>query len=272
MAFLNTTKKYHSREDTGFQEMSSVPYAQIAATIIQKGNIDSKSVEVFEEVLPIEDWKSGYRFSFSDPIKFNASFNRDYLNEHKLEFLAAWSRTLRKNLPIYVQSYMYHTYGFWNVSPFNQTATDYTQSFFTKINNNTGEDSYWGKFLNKINLKNISGFSEPVYKCMDFILKGAFCVSLSFSPGMMIWSVFACLAMLIMKKKYKSCMIALPTVLVWITLMLASPSSLIYRYSFYLVLNLPVILSMTVLNLYRDMDIKSVAEQTQDMLEDNGGK
>lgn len=243
-------EKYYS-SDSSFQEMCSVPMVQIGAVLNSNGQIHPEDKTVLENILPLEEWKNGYSFSFVDRIKFNSSFSREYLNDHKTEFLASWARILKDNLSMYIKSYMYHSYGFWNVSPFNAFSTDYTQSYFTKINNNTSEDSYWAKYLNEIGLQNIRIFPEKIFSFLNTFLTISFRLSLLLSPGMMIMIVFAQMALLFTKQKWKSCIYLLPLVIIWLTMMLASPASMIYRYSFYLVLTLPCTMILTMIELSR---------------------
>ena len=221
--------------------MLGVPLAQIGAVLNDaSANIAEKDLNTLNQLLPVEIWKENYRPSFADKIKFNNSFNVNWLNQNKVLFLKTWANILKTNFPIYVKAYICHTYGLWNIIPYFSNV-DYTQSYFTKINNNTKDDSYWGKFCSQNGLENKSIFPASINKQFQCFFESAFKVNLLMSPGIMFWCVLSCEVMLITKKLFRMCLSFLPIILIWLTMMIATPASFIYRYSFYLILTLPII-------------------------------
>lgn len=239
-------KKFISN-DANFREAIGIPLAQIGAVLVTDGYISESDREVLNNLLPADTWRDRYSFSFVDTIKFDNNFNNQWLNQNKGKFVSTWFSILKNNLEIYVKAYLCHTYGFWNISPLNITSIDYTQSFFTRINNNTGDDSLWGEFCLTNNLVN----SEIVYgtarEQIDIILQQGFRINLILGAGIMLWLCVWCIMELIIYRKYRICLVFMPVLLNWVTLMIAAPASFIYRYSFYLVLSLPILLLITLM-------------------------
>jgi len=249
---LNIGEKKVIPGDYAFQESVGVPMAQIGAVLNEGGYISEQDRQVLNHLLPLDTWKDCYSFSFSDSIKFRSDFDNQWLNDHKKEFIGAWFSILKDNIDIYVKAYLCHTYGFWNISPLNISSIDYTQSFFTEINNNTGDDSWCGQFCLENDLRNRDIRPGTVGEQVNTIFQSLFRVNLVMGTGIMFWICTGFMIELCIYQKYKICSIYVPAMLNWATMMIASPASFIYRYSFYLVLLLPVLFLMTLLQIERD--------------------
>lgn len=246
---LSISEKSILDGDYSFRESIGVPLAQIGAVLNEGGYISEKNKEILNNLLPLDIWKDSYRFSFSDPIKMDVHYDNEWLNNHKKEFMQAWFCILKDNFGIYVKAYLCHTYGFWNISPLNISSIDYTQSFFEKINNNTGDDSYWGQFCIANGLRNREIHPGTVKEQIQTLIRNIFRVSLIMGTGIMFWICMGFMMELIIHRKYRVCYIFVPVILNWSTMMIASPASFIYRYSFYLVLLLPLLFLLTLMQI-----------------------
>lgn len=233
--------------DVSFRESIGVPLAQIGAVLAMDGAVGEEDREVLEQLLPLETWGEVYCFWFSDPIKFNGNFDNEWLNANKGKFLKTWFSILKDNFGIYVKAYLCHTYGLWNISPFN--PTDYSQSYFTQINNNTSNDSEWGIFCADNNLVNREIKSGSVAEQIREFHYNAVCMNLLLRPGIMFWSAMWLVIVICIYRRYQICYIFLPAVLNWLTMMIAAPGSYIYRYSFYLTLSLPLFFIITLMQI-----------------------
>lgn len=225
--------------DVNFREAIGIPLTQIGAVLAVDGYISEEDRQTLKNVLPLDTWKEMYCFWYADSIKFNGDFDNEWLNMNKGAFINSWFSVLKNNFDTYIKAYLCQTYGIWNISPFN--PTDFTQSYFTRINNNTGDDSEWGMFCIAHDLVNReiqpASMSEQI---SDFFYK-LFCINLILRPGIMYWMAIWFMIVLCILRKYRLCYIFLPVVLNWITMMIASPASYMYRYSFYLTLSLPLL-------------------------------
>ena len=238
--------------DESFRESMSVPLVQMAATVVWNGNMSEDEEEVLYAVLPEEKWRQNYAFAFVDPIKFDEHFDNLYLAAHKKEFLQTWASMLKKNLTIYVKAYLYHTYGNWSLAAYNTNAVDKTQSIFLQLNNNTGDTSIWGEYLASISLKNDSLLPNGLTKLLQEFHEDACEWNLWLTPGIMFLLLNLCTCIAWKNKRYKLMLTFLPLYLCWGCMMVASPASMIYRYSFYILLSLPFVLTMT----WRDIGYK----------------
>ena len=231
--------------DTKFRESTGVLMAQIGAVLNDSAaKVDEEDLKKLNELLPIEIWKENYKPSFADDVKFNKNFDNNWLNQNKITFIRIWFKIMLKNFPIYVKAYICHSYGYWGVLKY---PPDMTQSYFTSINNNTGEDSSWGVFCEENNLQNRSILPQGVSAKLENLFETLIMKNFSFTPGAMIWLVLLCVTILLMRKMYSECVPYLPIIFTWGTMMVASPASLIYRYSYYLVLTLPIVIIMTIM-------------------------
>ncbi len=239
--------------DVAFRESIGVPLAQIGAVLVTDGYISETDRESLNNLLPLDIWREGYAYSFADTIKFNGSFNNQWLNENKGKFIDIWYSILIDNLGIYIKAYLCHTYGFWNISPMNITSIDFSQSYFRRVNNNTGDDSFWGEFCISNNLRNHSIENGTVREQLDTILKRGFQINLVLGAGIVLWLCVWCMVELIIYKKYMVCFAFLPILLNWMTLMIAAPASFIYRYSFYLILSVPILFIIVMIQVNDDI-------------------
>lgn len=246
------------REDAGFRESIGAPLAQIGAVLVTDGYMSEQDRETLNHLLPLEIWEENVRLSFADSIKFNSSFDNQWLNDNKKEFINAWFSVLKDNFDIYVKAYLCHTYGFWNISPLNVFFMDYTQSYFTEINNNTVDDSFWGEYCAANGLYNREIGQGTVDAALNLVLKLAFAANMALGAGIMLWTCVLFIIELVIYRKYKICSVFLPVILNWGTMMLAAPASLIYRYSFYLVLSLPVLFFIMLMQIKAEDNVLSV--------------
>ncbi len=231
--------------DPKFRESTGVLMAQIGAVLNDPAaKIDEEDLKELNELLPIETWKKNYKPSFADDVKLNENFDNEWLNQNKITFVRIWFKIMLKNFPIYVKAYICHSYGYWGLLKY---PPDMTQSYFISINNNTSEDSSWGVFCKENNLQNQSILPQGVSAKLENLFGTLIMKNFSFTPGVMIWLVFLCAMILFGKKMYTACVPYLPIIFTWGTMMVASPASLIYRYSYYLVLVLPIVIVMTVM-------------------------
>jgi len=254
MVTINVYKNNHIKYDESFREASGIMLNQVSAVIKRNGNIDEEEMDFYNKIMPIDEWKKSYAFSFVDKIKFNSKFDLDFYNGHKKQFVIHWLKCIIKNPLIATKSYLYQTSGIWSLF----TRVDYTQSIYIKINNNTSDDSNWGRYLSEINLVNKSLLSDSVYTYLSHIYTDLFELFIHISPGLIIWLISVLISFKCMLKKVSIRMLScLPVYIVFLTNMAATPVSMAYRYSFYLVVSLPIIF-MVVINDIADVNLKNV--------------
>lgn len=222
------------------QESLGIPLQQIAATIALNGSIEEKNITVIEKIMPLEQWQQLYNPRTVDTIKWGKTpFDRAWLNQNTGEFVNVWCNLLKDNSSIYLKSYLWHTYGFWNIC----TTADYhpTQSIFLKfVNNSTNYDSY----LKENNLYDLGIYSDKIQDVLQLSLAKH---TNYLGAGMCFWLIFAFFVINLALKRYRNVVAFFPPLLIWCTLMIAAPISFGFRYSFFFVLCIPLLLVITLM-------------------------
>lgn len=225
-----------------FCESMSIPLSQIAAVVYTGGTIDYSTRQTINEILPMEEWSDSYLLHSVDLIKFNTDFNNDYLQSHKKEFLQAWSNIVKDNFPLCVKAFLYQTYGNWSLDVRTGKIYSEGQSYFSKLLNNAGSDSYWYDFLQKNNLEN-----EPILTGCENTLRTLFYAVTVFTPGMAALIILYLLLVFIKDKTKAGIAACLPAALIWLSNMAAMPACNMARYYFYIYLILPVYIGIAIL-------------------------
>ena len=123
-----------------FAESAGIPLQQLAATVEAGGPMSEEDQAILDAILPLELWAECYDPSTSNPIKQHDSFNDEYLNSHKAEFLGVWVNCLPDNFTTYVKAWVLETYGYWQpgyttyLGKLTCTANDQPATDFIGIN------------------------------------------------------------------------------------------------------------------------------------------
>lgn len=262
-AIRGLERNYFEKDDR-FRSSVSIPLVQIGAVLNdERGYISDVDKVFLNNILILSEWEKNYQYAFVDRIKLNTEFNLDFLNENKTEFFRVWLRIVADNPAVCVHSYLAHTFGVWHVSPRHVIRTDFTQSFFKTINNNTREDSFWGTYLQEIGLHNIQILPAKLSRCLDGVLSALFRLSLLLTPGIMIWTVAGCVLIFLHLKKVRESICFLPLILTWITFMISTPASYVYRYDIYLTYSTPVVIILVILETGRGRAKMMLAERNE---------
>ena len=211
---------YNSRgyNDDSTVESLGIPLQQTAYILSTDGEIDPQDYEVFNEIMPMENWHALYSPIVVDPIKFDPSFNRDYFMENSNLFMQSYMRTIRKNPVKAFKSYLLATMGFWDV--YENSPVAYICNFHFS-NANYFMSDYFDYYFD-ISFRN---FAEP----KTFLSSAIF-------VWIMVASIFICLA----KRNYTGLIPLLPSLGLWLTIMVATPVAFSFRYIYSLFLCTPI--------------------------------
>lgn len=99
---------------------------QIARTVAEEGEIGEREYAFLDELLPIEKYKELYTPQLADPVKWDAGFDKNFLEENSTEFILTWFKLLFKNPKTYIKAYLEMTYQYWvpNVWENNRFASN----------------------------------------------------------------------------------------------------------------------------------------------------
>ncbi len=210
-----------------FQEKVGIPLNQLAYVIYTDGKIDDKNLNYLEKIYDYDLFKKNYYPFLIDTIKWDDNFNREYLNNNSKEFIKVWIKTLPNNLEGYIKSYALSTYGNWSIDKFYKT-----QSVFLGV-----DDDNKTLFPDLKNTNTILSFMKPFYNKTVTYLSGGVC----------FWILVFFSLYMIYKKAYKLLLLTVPLYGVWLSLMLATPFSLAFRYMSPFMYLLPFIILITII-------------------------
>ena len=199
---------------TEFTENIGIFIRQIYGTIYSGRHIDSKSINYLEKLVDTDEALEAYT-PYDDHIKSVHSYDNEFLEKNKGEFLLTWAKIGIHHPVIYSELYLKSTYGFWYPE-----AQGYLVHRWP-----TAENMYeiQSTDFNKVN---VNGYFEKSYDMpvIKYLLSDAFC----------LWILLFNMAIKIINKKYKYIIPMLLPFFVWGTIVIATPLSYQPRYTFML--------------------------------------
>lgn len=199
-------------------EKFGIPLQQVAYIISAGGNMSEEEMLVIDSVLPLDGWINLYNPTVVDPIKFDPLFNSGYFNTHTGDFVKAYLGLVIKNPGLAFKGYLLATMGFWDVWKTSSSAYIcnvhcYNCEFFMS--------DYFNQYTG-LTLTDIVGPRWYI------------------SSGMLIWIMLLAGFAVLQKKNYKMLIPILPTVVLWGTLLIATPLAFSFRYVFPMLLCIPI--------------------------------
>lgn len=213
-----------------FQEKIGIPLQQIAYVIRTNGNISKRDKIYLNKIYDYNSYKNNYNPFIVDTIKWDMNFNREYLNNTSNKFIKTWLNILPNNFESYVKSYLLSTYGNWSLDKFYKT-----QSNFLGINDAIENNP--NLFLNLKSKESPLSFLKTFYNKTSLFLSGGVC----------FWVLAFVSSYIIYKEKYKLLLLTIPLYGTWLSLMIATPFSLAFRYMSPFMYLLPFIISITII-------------------------
>lgn len=199
-------------------ESLGVPIQQTAYILATDGNINSEELEVLNEIMPLENWKTLYNPVVVDTIKFDPSFNREYFQENVSEFIKVYAGLVMRNPVKAVKAYMLETLGFWNV--FESSSTAYI------CNIHFGNAPYYqGDYFDYFFGISFRNLVEP----KNYI-----------SAAIFVWMMLATISICLAKRYYVGIVPVLPTLGLWLSVMVATPVAFSFRYVYGIFLCVPL--------------------------------
>lgn len=227
--FISVIPSFFSEKQL-FQEKIGIPLSQIAYIIHTDGNIKKEDKDYLNEIYDYNLYKTNYNPYIIDTIKWDINFNRNYLNNNSNRFIKTWINILPNNFEGYVKSYILSTYGNWSIDKFYET-----QSNFLGVD---GVDTNNPKLFPEIKSeKTFLSFMKPFYKKTSKYLSGGVC----------FWLLVLISLYVVYKEKYKLLLLAIPLYGTWLSLMIATPFSLAFRYMSPFMYLLPFIIFITII-------------------------
>lgn len=223
----------------GLDDQIGIPIQQVCRVVATDGNITDEQLDLISKVMPIEKIKKQYTAMLVDSIKWDDSFNLEYLTEHKFEYLKLWIELFFQNPGEYFRAYLLITSGYW--------------SFNVKGLEGDSNAIIW-ETLNDI-IKNYNVIEHTIH----FSFRNDLYDYGNYSGGFFFWVMS--LSMFItyrLSKNKKNITVYLPGFLLWLTVMIATPMACGIRYVYILVLMMPLnfVLPAILVNIEKNNEIK----------------
>ena len=224
----------HIGEEPLFQEAAAVPLQQTGRVLIMGGAMDEEMRQLLLSYLPEEQWWTSYSPYTVDFIKWNAAFQHDRMTRTKEAFLAGWARTGLANPRLYAEGWLTETYALWNLDPmehqvqsrFGWALTDSQTAHMQPADNDR-----------------LSAGRLPL-PLKGTIAAASFEGSRFLGAGLCLWLTLIGAAVLYTQGRTRLIAVFLPLWANTATLLLSSPASAVFRYSFGYAIALPVIAAL----------------------------
>ena len=216
-----------------FQESMAIPLQQLGRTLKLDGERSEGTISLMQGLLSEEEWKKEYSPYTVDFVKWHDSFQRQRLNGQKKEFLHAWIETGLMNPRLYVEGWLTETYALWNLDPLEYSV-----------------QSRFGWALTDENTRNMKPSENDLMAVGNFPMPAAwkaffgnwqFEGSHFLGPGLCLWLTLFAGFFFWTSGRRKQVLFLLPLWVNTATLLLSTPASAVFRYSFIYVLALPVV-------------------------------
>lgn len=207
-------------EKQSFAEAASIPLQQVGRVLYEGKEFSKEDMAFLEELMPVEKVKEVYMPGFTDPYKFDEAFDDDFLNENVSQFMTVWWHGCTQHFGEYVKAYLAQTLGYWF---YGDTNTVCTQGV---VENPFG--------VEQVDLiKKMTGFSvEPLFEKAVLAGRKAPIVCILGSMAMQMLMVVLVTIQYIRSKNHRKCIYLIPLMILWGTIMVATPAHCLLRYLF----------------------------------------
>lgn len=217
-----------------FIESLSIPTQQLAAVICNDRELTKEQLALIENVVDLTYIKDLYNPIFADNMKeLVRAGNQEYLIAHKKEFLKLWFSVGLTYPGDYLKAYVDQTYGYF-----------YPDCFYLVAE----AEGISGSHLGVSHTPIIRG--PLVIKTKEIAIKLGSMLpiySLLFSMGVIFWAMLFCIGNAFIRRERSKLVCYLPSVALYLTVMIATPVATEFRYVYFMVFSLPFYLMTAVL-------------------------
>lgn len=217
----------HVRKDT-VVESFGIPLQQVAYVIASGGRVSGSDRAFLGKVMTYGEWGSTYTPTLVDPLKKHRGFHQGYLSRHAARFLAVWAHLLAENPVAFLKAYLLETFGFWKLGVTNSYG--YADTFVHANDFGIRPVDLWARLTGASIKPLLDGLRGPAGN-RGFV-----------STGLLVWLTFLVAALVAMRRRWDLVLVALPCVLLWATVMLATPVAFSLRYVFAMAVCMPGLL------------------------------
>ena len=215
-------------------EAYSVPIQQIGRIIAYDGNITKEQLDFYDQVLPIEEWKTKYNPFLADPLKGHPDYNREFLYANKTEYFKHWLELCLQNPMLAIDAYTDMSSIVWRIS-----KPENSYQYIYAVDTPTVET------LKEYNIEPRYGHQGVKHFLSGVLQKTSTEFLPLYRPATYLFGMVLLLFIAILKGQWKISLIALPVLLNIASVAVALPAQDVrYLYANFLVL--PIILLATI--------------------------
>ena len=216
-SLLNVTKSASSK-------YIAIPLQQVARIVYRDAKLTKEEEKLINDLIPIETIKKDYNPSVVDSIKFNKDYNREVFDNNKLEYFKLWVRLMIKHPIISIESYFLSTIGYYYPG---------VESWATADN----------VYENEYGIKQTILLPEKVSNLIyNFNSRKFPILAMEWSVGLYFWVLLIAVCITVSKHGIKYIYPFIPSIGIWITMMIASPVWGEFRYVYCVFLSMPLLL------------------------------
>ena len=218
-------------ERESFAESASIPLQQVGYVLANSDTsmIALEDLEFLDRIMPISRVKEVYDLGYTDEYKFDAYFDDGFFNDHSKEFMGVWLRMLPNYFPEYVMSYLGQTLGYWH---YGESNTLCTQGVWEDNNVSIERMDVIDRTL---------GFS--LYTLIEKLMLGvrkAPLLNILTSMAMQFMAILLLGGIYIRNRNYGRLVVILPLLVLWVSIMIATPAFCLFRYTYPMFMLWPV--------------------------------
>jgi hypothetical protein len=218
-----------------FQETVGVPLQQMAAVVADGGDMSADEAEFLDNILSLNQISESYNPNSVDAIKWHSGFNNDFLSNHKLDFFKTYFSLLFKNFNIYLKAYLRQTFWFWAPVQSGNVQCCYSIE-------DTAGNVWLIEFMEEYGIYDKCLLPPIIEKPIKSYLSLG---DKFMREGVCFWIMLFSLVLYIFKtKNKKKCLCYIPIVLLWLTIMMATPGSSSFRYVLIFLYAMPLFLTL----------------------------
>ena len=212
--------------DASICESLGIPIQQVAYVVAYDKNVTPEQLELIERVMPVAAIKKFHYNMIVDPLKWSYYFDDIYLEEHLSEYFKLYVQLFFQNPIEYLEAFLLENAGFWSFTVNGSEAYICTENWHT-----------YRYFHNK----------DLICEATNFSLKNILNPTIYFSGGLFFWITAASFVITSQIANKKFLLGYLPLLILWGTIMIATPLAVSLRYVFALVLALPINLTYPII-------------------------
>lgn len=201
-------------------ESLAIPIQQVTYIVCNNKNITEDQLQLIEKVIPISDIKSNHYNMIVDKIKWSINFDEIYLKNHMSDYAKLYLELFLQNPIEYIEAYLLQTSGFWSFTVNGSEA--YISNYHW---NSYGKNFFNRDLINETTNISLSHLLSPKYY---------------FSGGLFFWITITSFVITSQIANKKFLLGYLPLLILWSTIMIATPIAVSLRYVFSLVLAIPL--------------------------------